>query len=147
MKCMLILFLLSPSAFAIDSGDGSDGVCNISGGADTQITSARRTYQCKSLDIDANLTAFSGSGGAFNGDPLIIKVQEDVTIQVGVTVDLSGANGSNGSTGSVSNGGRAGAGGFAGGNSTNSIGSNGNGSGAGTGGQYGTGSGLSLIHI
>lgn len=135
MKYVLTLFLLCPSALlAIDSGDGSDGVCNITGGVDTQITSARRTYQCSSLNIDANLNDFKGGGAASNGSPLIIKVQGNVTIAAGVTVDFSGANGGDGSTASTVTGGSAGAGGFAGGSSTAGNGSNGNGSGAGTGG-------------
>lgn len=138
MNFMLALFLLSQSAFAIDTGDGSDGVCNISGGADTQITSARTTYQCKSLNIDANLNDFKGGIIASSGSPLIIKVQEEVTIQAGVTVDFSGENGGDGLIGGAVTGGRAGAGGSSGGSGTATNGSSGSGTGAGAGGDFAT---------
>ena len=138
MKFLLALFLYSHSAQAIDVGDGSDGVCNISGGAGTQITSSRRSYQCTSLNIDANLNAFRGDQAGFGGSPLIIKVQGDVTIAVGVTIDLSGQNGSPGDITSGKTGGNGGAGASSGGSttSTTSNGSNGSGSGAGFGGDY-----------
>lgn len=137
MKFYLALFLLSHSAFAIDVGDGSDGACNITGGGATQITSARRSYQCTTLNVDANLNDFKGgSVPGSNGAPLVIKVQGNVTIAVGVTIDLSGENGADGNTVAAVNGGRAGAGGFAGGDSTAASGSNGNGAGAGSGGTF-----------
>lgn len=137
MKFILALFLLSQSAFAIDVGDGSDGPCNITGGGPTQITSARRTYQCTTLNIDANLNDFSGSSvPGSNGNPVVIKVQGNVTVAFGVTIDLSGQAGDKGNLGAVVNGGRAGAGGGAGGNSTATIGNNGNGSRPGSGGNF-----------
>lgn len=134
MKLLLALLVVSHSAFAIDTGDGSDGVCNITGGADTQITSARKLYQCSSLNIDANLDDFSGSQAGAGGAALVIKVQGNVTVGAGVTIDLSGDNGIPGTNAAgVIAGGAAGAGGFSGGSSPGQSvdGQNGNGAGGG----------------
>lgn len=134
MKLLLALLVVSHSAFAIDTGDGSDGVCNITGGADTQITSARKSYQCSSLNIDANLDDFQGSQAGAGGAALVIKVQGNVTIGAGVTINLSGDNGIPGTnTAGVKVGGAAGAGGFSGGSSPGQgvDGQNGNGAGGG----------------
>ncbi|MBC7713231.1 MAG: hypothetical protein H7177_07825 [Rhizobacter sp.] len=120
MKLLLVLFFVSHSAFAIDAGDGSDGVCNITGGADTQITSARKTYQCTTLNLDGNLNAFDGAHAGAGGAPLVIKVQGDVHYTPGVIIDLSGDVGLEGALmpgGGAKAGGLAGAGGSAGGNS------------------------------
>lgn len=146
MKLMLALLVLSHSAFAIDSGDGSDGACNVTGGADTQITSSKRLYQCSSLNLDANLDDFSGAQAGAGGAPLIIKVQGNVTVAVGVVIDLSGANGVAGdNTMGVKAGGLGGAGGSKGGNSpgTGVDGLNGSGSGAGLAGIFVTPFGVS----
>ncbi|MEA9356865.1 hypothetical protein SHI21_11640 [Bacteriovorax sp. PP10] len=134
MKLLLATLLISQSAFAIDAGDGSDGVCNITGGAGTQITSAKKYYQCSSLNIDANLDDFKGSQAGAGGAALVIKVQGNVTVVAGVTVDLSGDNGLAGNTtAGVKAGGVAGAGGFSGGAASglNLDGVNGSGAGGG----------------
>lgn len=136
MKLVLALFLLSHSVHAIDVGDGSDGVCNVTGGADTQITAARKSYQCSTLNLDANLDDFNGSQAGAGGSALVIKVQGNVTLATGVTIDLSGANGIAGdSIAGVKAGGGGGAGGYSGGNSpTPGAGADGlNGSGPGAG--------------
>ncbi len=137
MKFLLAFFLYSHSVSAIDVGNGSDGVCNISGGGSTQITGARRSYQCTTLNIDMNLNDFRGDQTAFNGSPLIIKVQGDVILPAGVTIDLSGQDGFAGSLAATA-GGRGGAGGNAGGSTatTTSAGTNGSGEGGGVGGDY-----------
>lgn len=140
MKQVFILFLFSLAlptmAFAIDVGDGSDGTCDVSGAANTQITAARKYYQCTTLDIDQNLGVFAGGQAGSGGAALVIKVQGNATVAVGVTINLSGANGIAGDNGAKS-GGSAGAGGGAGGNSiVGGNGQNGNGSGAGTFGVY-----------
>lgn len=140
MKLILALLLVSHSALAIDVGDGTDGACNVTGGADTQITSARKYYQCTSLDLDGNLDEFSGNypSGA-GGAPLIIKVQGNVTVASSVTINLSGADGMAGdiATG-VKPGGDGGAGGNKGGNSpgVGVDGLNGSGEGGGFAGVY-----------
>lgn len=131
---MLALFLLSStSAFAIDTGNGSDGACT-----NASFVVAKRSYQCTTLTINASLNIFKAVGGA----QVVIKVQGDVNITAAGTIDLSGANGSAGDlVGSVA-GGLGGAGGSAGGNSGDATigismdGSNGNGSGAGVGGKF-----------
>ena len=115
MKLLIIFFLISNSAFAIDTGDGSDGACNVAGGMDTQITSSRKLYQCKTLELDADSNHFSGSQSGAGGNALVIKVQGDIVVSAGVTIDLSGADGIEGSGSSVINGGGSGAGGFKGG--------------------------------
>lgn len=143
MKLLLALFLVSHSAFAIDVGDGSDGICNVSGaGADTQITAARKTYQCKSLDIDANLDLFNGAHAGAGGPALVIKVQNDVTYTNGMIIDLNGAAGLEGALmpGGAKSGGASGAGGSSGGNS---LGTGTNGvAGSNTGGSHGARGGL-----
>src|SRR4051812_6059022 len=110
MKFMLALFLfcLNQSAFATDVGDGSDGTCDVTGAATTQITTARRSYQCTTLNINGALTSFSGIGGA----ALVIKVQGNVTINF--NIDVSGADGNVGSITPPILGGNGGAGGSAG---------------------------------
>lgn len=122
MKLLLAAFLLSTtSAFAIDTGDGSDGACT-----DATFLLAKRTYQCTSLTISGAVVLFKGAGGA----QVVIKVQDDINILGTGSIDLSGNNGIAGDA-SAHNGGAAGAGGGAGGNSI--VGGNGlNGSGAGT---------------
>ena len=133
MKLMFILFLFSllpiNQALAIDTGDGTDGACIT---ATFLIAPTRRIYQCATLNFDANLN-ITGAGGT----PLIIKVQGDVLLGFGFTVDLSGINGIDGDNSSHF-GGAAGAGGGAGGNSQVGPldGLSGNGSGAGALGKY-----------
>ena len=135
----LLLTQLS-TAFAEDVGNGIDGACDLSGSADTQITAARRSYQCTTLFLDQNSTAFKGVGGA----PLIIKVQGDVRMLAGVTLDLSGDNGVAGTTGAIGDtsvaraGGLGGAGGYSGGSSPSPAvnGTNGGGPGGGEFGDY-----------
>lgn len=140
MRLVLILFFLySNSLKAIDTGDGSDGVCNVTGGADTQISSAKKSYQCTSLVIDANLNDFRGDQAGRGGAILLIKVQGNVTVNAGVTLDLSGEAGIDGNNiAGVKAGGRAGAGGSDGGSSPGLLttGANGSGSGAGSGGTF-----------
>lgn len=122
MKLLLAIFLLSTSsAFAIDTGDGSDGVCT-----DATFLLAKRNYQCTSLTISGAVVLFKAAAGA----QVVIKVQDDITIAGTGSIDLSGGNGADGD-GSNHDGGAAGAGGGAGGNSV--VGANGlNGSGAGS---------------
>lgn len=140
MKLVFILFLLPllsvNQTFAIDVGDGSDGTCDVTGAATTQITSAKKNYQCTTLDLNGNLNDFKGGNVGGGGAPLVIKVQNNVTVSVGVTIDLSGASGIDGDN-SAHAGGDAGAGGGAGGNSQLGLdGLNGNGSGAGILGKF-----------
>lgn len=88
MKKILYTFLISSlslSSFAtIDSGDGSDGVCNWSGNI------ASGTYNCTDLTINSAVTITGTSA-------LIIKVQGDVNISS--TLNLNGKDGSAGGTG------------------------------------------------
>lgn len=140
MKYVLILFLFSliitDQSYAIDVGNGSDGTCDVSGAATTQITAARKSYQCTTLNIDGNLDVFKGDQAGAGGAILLIKVQGNVTIGAGNTIDLTGNVGANGNIVAIASGGAAGAGGFSGGSSTATIGANGNGSGDGTGGAF-----------
>ena len=138
MKLLFILFIFSQSVYALDTGNGSDGACNVTGGMDTQITSSRFTYQCKSLDIDADLNQFNGYNSGAAGNPLIIKVQGDVVIYNGVTIDLSGADGLAGDYTAFKIGGASGAGGSKGGDAPGFglHGLDGSGDGAGRGGKY-----------
>lgn len=118
---LALLLLSSSSAFAIDTGDGSDGVCT-----DATFISAKRTYQCISLTITGPIVLFK----AVDGAQVVIKVQDDINITGTGSFDLSGGNGADGD-GSNHDGGKAGAGGGAGGNSV--VGADGlNGSGAGS---------------
>lgn len=127
MKLLLVAMLFSSSsAFAIDTGDGSDGTC-----IDATFLLAKRTYQCTSLSISAPVVLFKAAGGA----KLVIKVQDDITITAAGSIDLSGGNGEDGDS-SNHNGGIAGAGGGAGGNSV--VGADGL-SGSGAGSSFGTG--------
>ncbi len=134
MSLVIITFaFLAQSVLASDTGDGSDGTCDVTGAATTQITSARKSYQCTTLIINGNLAVFNGAGAGAGGDALVIKVQNDVTIDSGFTLDLRGAPGIAGNTTvGVKLGGLGGAGGSAGGN-TPGVGVNGE-SGGGTGG-------------
>lgn len=121
MKLLLALFLFSHSAFAIDTGDGSDGVCT-----NASFIVNKRIYQCTSVTINAPLVLFKAVGGA----QVVIKAQEEITITGTGSIDLSGGDGINGNA-SAQNGGLAGAGGSAGGNSI--VGADGlNGSGIGS---------------
>ena len=134
MKFFLALYVISQSAFAIDVGNGSDGNCNVTGGTTTKITSAKKYYQCENLNIDANLYDFQGSQAGAGGEALLIKVQGNVTIAAGVTVDLSGEGGFAGDAiFGIKTGGRGGAGGFSGGSTLgpNLDGVNGSGTGGG----------------
>lgn len=131
---MFILFLFSFKAHSIDVGNGLDGICN-------QVTIAanpKNYYQCTSLVINGPLNVFKAGGAGANVGTVVIKVQNDVTIGAGGTIDLSGADGENGNTALPITGGAAGAGGGAGGNSAATNGSNGNGLGKGTGGSLAT---------
>src|SRR4051812_15256295 len=133
MKQMFILFLLvflsRNMALAEDVGDGSDGTCDVTGAATTQIAAPQKTYQCTTLTLNGNLNDFKGGQAGADGAPLIIKVQGNVIVTAGVTIDLSGDVGVDGD-GSAHAGGSAGAGGGAGGNSQLGLdGLNGNGSG------------------
>lgn len=136
MKFALTLFLfLNTFAFAMDVGDGSDGSCDVLGTATTQITAAKKYYQCTTLNINGNLSSFKGGQPGAGGVPLFIKVLGSVTISSGTTLDLSGANGIAGSA-TAASGGSAGTGGSAGGSSlVGANGLNGNGSGGGIGGS------------
>lgn len=144
---MLILFLffliITDQSFAIDVGNGSDGTCDVSGAATTQITAARKSYQCTTLNIDGNLNVFRGDQAGAGGAILLIKVQGNVTIGVGNTIDLTGNVGANGNIVAIAAGGAAGAGGSAGGSSTLTVGASGSGSGGGTGGLFGAFTGVS----
>ncbi len=135
MKFLLTLFLFTNSlAFAMDVGDGSDGSCDVAGTATTQITAAKKYYQCTTLNINGNLISFKGGQPGAGGVPLFIKVLGSVTISSGFSIDLSGVNGVDGDAiNSLKTGGSAGAGGSAGGNSpgTNANGLSGNGTGGG----------------
>lgn len=115
----ILLSSICIHANASDFGDGTDGDCTVSGaGGTTPITTAKTTYQCTSLTIDANLTAFNGATRPPGVTaPLIIKVQNDVTFSAGTLVDLSGADGIPGDIVAEKDGGLGGAGGSAGGNS------------------------------
>ncbi len=138
MKLMLAFFLLSQSAYAIDVGDGSDGVCSITASGNTQITAAKKNYQCTRLELDGTLTLFNGSSAGAGGAALVIKVQNDVVTVGTFNINLDGAPGVAGDTVSGKAGGLAGAGGGAGGNSfgTGVDGNNGNNSGGGVGGKF-----------
>lgn len=129
----LFSFLFTDRAVAIDVGDGSDGNC-----VDGTFVSTKKYYQCVDLTITgpAPINVFSGTGPGADGATLVIKVQQDVTIANGATIDLSGANGNDGNSAGIIIGGKAGAGGGAGGNSTATNGANGNGTGGGTGGTF-----------
>lgn len=139
MKILLILLVfISQKSFAVDTGDGSDGTCDITGAATTQITAARKTYQCTTLTLDGNLSVFNGAGAGAGGSALIIKVQNDVILNAGVSLDLSGAPGVDGDNINANKpGGNGGAGGSAGGASSGiSVdGTNGAGAGGGIGGK------------
>lgn len=135
MKSLFILFLFSasPFALAIDTGDGSDGACT-----EASFLVGKRSYQCSSLTISGNVNLFKGQGGS----AIEIKVQNDVTIAAGVTVDIGGNNGLDGTTAAV-NGGSGGPGGGSGGNSRLGLdGLAGSGSGAGTAGKFVANSGV-----
>lgn len=123
----LFLWTVSFSIAAnFDTGTGALGNC-------TQATFDinTRTYNCTSLTISANNNIFSALTTA--GNPVVIKVQGNVTISAGATLSLNGENASHPST----TGGRAGAGGNAGGNSASDAeGSDGFGSGGGKKGLY-----------
>ena len=116
---LLVLFsFLSLPTFATDVGDGSDGTCDVLGLATTQITAAKKSYQCTTLTINADLNVFKGGAAGAGGDPLIIKVQGKAVIDSGKTINISGAGGFSGSSSAgIILGGEAGAGGGAGGNS------------------------------
>ena len=133
MKIMIIFFIVFQSAFAIDTGDGSDGACNVKGGQDTLITASRKSYQCTTLDLDANLD-LSGSGGS----ALVIKVQGDVVVFENIKIDLSGADGREGDEYAVKLGGTGGPGGGKGGDAPGFTlaGLQGTGEGAGSAGLY-----------
>lgn len=129
MKPLFILFLfsVSPFAIAIDVGDGSDGACT-----EASLLVGKRTYQCTTLTISAGSAVFKGAAGS----SVLIKVQNDVNILNGNTVDVGGSNGIDGTTTAVT-GGAGGAGGGAGGNSRLGLsGLAGTGSGAGTAGAF-----------
>jgi len=129
-----ILLLFCLQARAEDVGDGSDGDCTVTG-IGTQITATRKTYQCTSLTIDADLDVFSGNNAiGSGGSAVVIKVQNNVTVVAGTTIDLSGAAGVDGnSINAIKPGGPSGAGGGAGGNSVGVSMDGTNGSGAGGG--------------
>lgn len=140
MNSKLILFLFSflaaSNALAIDVGDGSDGTCDVLGVANTQITAAKKYYQCTTLDLDDNLSVFKGGQAGAGGAAVVIKVQGLVRVFATKTIDLSGLNGEAGD-GSIHNGGSAGAGGRAGGNSVvGADGLSGSGSGGGVFGKF-----------
>lgn len=129
MKPLFILFYFSvaPFAHAIDVGDGSDGACT-----EASFLVGKRTYQCTTLTISANVNLFKGQGGS----SIVIKVQNNVTIDPGVTIDIGGNDGLDGTTAAV-NGGAGGPGGGSGGNSRLGLdGLSGSGSGAGTAGKF-----------
>lgn len=107
MKILLALLLVSHSnAFAVDTGNGSDGACT-----DATFLLAKRNYQCTSLTISGPLNLFKAAGGA----KVVIKVQDNIDILSTGSIDLSGGNGVEGDSG-ILIGGAAGAGGGAGGN-------------------------------
>lgn len=139
MRMFFFLLFISQNALAIDVGNGSDGSCDTAGAADTQIIAAKKSYQCTSLVINSNSTVFKAIGGS----SIVIKVQGNVTVNNGSSLDLSGGNGVAGdnAASTVISGGVGGAGGSNGGNGTTGNGTNGNGSGAGTYGTFVTGVG------
>ena len=92
MKMFFLFIFISCSSYAVDVGNGSDGTCDTSGAATTQINSSKRTYQCTTLTINSNSTVFKALGGA----SISIKVQGNVTVNNGATLDLSGGNGTAG---------------------------------------------------
>ena len=137
MKLLLAFLFFSNTALAIDVGDGSDGTCNVSGSANTQITAARKYYQCTSLDIDAPLNAFSGANAGAGGVALVIKVMNTATIST--AINLNGAAGNPGNLAlGVKTGGLGGAGGNPGGSSPGLglDGASGSGSGGGSNGLF-----------
>lgn len=135
MNLFITAFLVFPLMVSgAETGDGSDGTCDVAGLATTQISAARRTYQCTTLTINGNLNVFNGNGAAAGGAPLVIRVQNNVTMNPGITLDLSGQDGVAGDTvNAVKSGGLGGAGGGAGGasNGTALDGLNGVGDGGG----------------
>lgn len=139
MRMFFFFIFISQSILAIDVGNGSDGTCDTSGSATTQINSSKKTYQCTSLVINSNSTVFKAIGGT----SIVIKVQGNVTVNNGAILDLSGGNGTAGdnSAATVIAGGLGGAGGSNGGNGTTGNGTSGSGPGAGSLGSFVTGVG------
>jgi len=121
MKHTLIpaLFLLSSTALALDTGDGSDGNCT-----SATITQTASIYNCQTLTIDTSLTL----DGSTNTNSLIIYVQGDV--EISSSIDLSGGTGDAGTdVNAARNGGVPGVGGYAGGNVTDASSDGANGAG------------------
>lgn len=133
MKPVFILFLFpflfANQAFAIDTGDGSDGACVTS-----TFTAAVRNYQCTTLILNTPLNVFKAGVAVNGGAIVVIKVQG--LVEINSTIDLSGASGNDGIIGAAALGGRAGAGAGAGGDSSATNGLNGNGVGKGLGGAF-----------
>ena len=77
------IVVLSFLSYAYDVGDGSDGTCDLAGGATTQITSARKSYQCTSLSLSQSSNIFRGDNAGAGGSIIQIKVQGNVTVSAG----------------------------------------------------------------
>ncbi|AYF43575.1 hypothetical protein BALOs_0563 [Halobacteriovorax sp. BALOs_7] len=75
-----IFLLISSSTFAaIDIGDGSDGACSLGGAISVTSTVSGTAFNCTSLVTTGAITVS-------DGNPLIIKVQGDATIDHTITL-------------------------------------------------------------
>lgn len=82
----IFLLIISKLFAAIDTGDGSDGACNFN--ANVDITA--RTYNCTTLTTSGAPFTVNVTDGYV---ALVFKVQGDVTINAGHTINLVGEAG------------------------------------------------------
>ncbi|OUR96272.1 hypothetical protein A9Q84_07900 [Halobacteriovorax marinus] len=105
IKTLFLFFLPLQFIYALDTGTGSDGVCNLTVALNTSVKSV---YNCTEINVTAVVNVTGNTA-------LILKSQGNVTFSGTGSLVLDGIVGANGANTGTSTGGSAGPGGFAGG--------------------------------